>query len=101
MRVESTVSCIARTDRFGRNAAAILRPKSAYRGGQQENIDLIEFPVDPGDGLKLLAYDSVPGNIDTVPFPAALTKWHYRAIYRVDDHAVGQWSNPVSVTVGA
>jgi hypothetical protein len=27
-------------------------------------------------------------------------KWTYQAIYRVGDGRVGQWSKPVSVTVG-
>jgi hypothetical protein len=27
-------------------------------------------------------------------------KWTYRAIYRLGDNRVGQWSKPVSVTVG-
>jgi hypothetical protein len=29
------------------------------------------------------------------------TKWAYQAIYRVGDNRVGQWSNPVSIGVGA
>jgi hypothetical protein len=41
-----------------------------------------------------------PGYTDTQPFPAAPTKWTYRAIYRVGDSQVGLWSLPVSVTVG-
>jgi hypothetical protein len=36
----------------------------------------------------------------TQPFPAAPVKWTYQAIYRVGDARVGQWSKPVSVTVG-
>ena len=43
---------------------------------------------------------SIPGYVDTQPFPATPVKWTYQAIYRVDDSRVGQWSNPVSVTVG-
>jgi hypothetical protein len=41
-----------------------------------------------------------PGYVDTQPFPAAPVKWTYQAIYRVGDNRVGQWSKPVSVTVG-
>ena len=33
----------------------------------------------------VLTYDTTPGYTDTTPFPATLTKWKYRAIYRVDD----------------
>ena len=48
-----------------------------------------------------LFIDTTPGYVDTAPFPAVPTKWTYRAIYRVDDAQVGQWSAPVSVTVPA
>ena len=34
------------------------------------------------------------------PFPTNLTQWKYRAIYRVDDSQVGQWSSEASVNVG-
>jgi hypothetical protein len=48
----------------------------------------------------MLTYDTTPGYVDTQPFPATPTKWTYKAIYRVGDAQVGQWSNPVSITVG-
>jgi hypothetical protein len=48
----------------------------------------------------VLAFDSTPGYTDTEPFPSAPTKWTYRAIYRVGDERVGQWSKSVSVMVG-
>ena len=35
-----------------------------------------------------------------LPPPTTLTKWTYKAIYRVGDHQVGQWSAEASVTVG-
>ncbi len=69
-------------------------------GGLSGFLDMVELEVDRGDGFKLLAYDSTPGYTDTTPFPATPTKWTYRAIYRVGDSRVGQWSNPVSITVG-
>ena len=58
--------------------------------------------MDRGDGKGFipLAFDTTPGYMDTQPFPAAPVKWTYRAIYRVDDNQVGQWSKPVSVTMG-
>lgn len=71
-------------------------------GGNGAYLDLCEIQVDRGDGkgFVLLTYDTTPGYVDTMPFPAAPTKWTYKAIYRVGDHQVGQWSKPVSVTVG-
>jgi hypothetical protein len=69
--------------------------------GQGAYLDLCEIQVDRGAGFTLLAYDTTPGYVDTAPFPATPAKWTYRAIYRVGDDAVGQWSNPVSLTVGA
>jgi hypothetical protein len=32
--------------------------------------------------------------------PAAPTKWTYRAIFRLDDQRVGQWSDDLSINVG-
>ena len=50
---------------------------------------------------KLLTFDTTPGYVDSHPLPSAPAKWTYRAIYRVDDDQVGQWSKPVSVMVAA
>ena len=71
-------------------------------GGFSAFLDICEMEVDRSDGkgFVLLAFDTTPGYTDTQPFPAAPVKWTYRAIYRVGDQRVGQWSKPVSVTVG-
>jgi hypothetical protein len=70
-------------------------------GGNGAFLDMIELQVDRDEkGFVLLAYDTTPGYVDTEPFPATPTKWTYRAIYRVGDAQVGQWSKEESVTVG-
>ena len=71
-------------------------------GGNSAFLDMCELQVDRGDnkGFVLLAFDTTPNYTDTQPFPAAPVKWAYQAIYRVGDQRVGQWSKPVSVTVG-
>ena len=77
--------------------------KAAYLNkGNAAFLDVCEIQVDRGDGkgYGLLTYDTTPGYVDTQPFPATPTKWTYKAIYRVGDAQVGQWSNPVSITVG-
>jgi hypothetical protein len=65
-------------------------------------LDICEIQVDRGDtkGFIPLTFDTTPGYVDSQPFPATPTKWTYQAIYRVGDARVGQWSKPVSVTVG-
>jgi hypothetical protein len=65
-------------------------------------LDMIEIVVDRSDtkGEVFLANDTTPNYTDTTPFPGTPTKWTYRAIYRVGDSRIGQWSKPVSVTVG-
>jgi hypothetical protein len=63
-------------------------------------LDQVEIQVDRGQGFVALAFDTTPGYVDTQPFPTAPVKWTYQAIYRVGDNRVGQWSKPVSVTVG-
>lgn len=71
-------------------------------GGNAGFLDMIEIEVDRGDGkgFTLLTYDTTPNYTDTTPFPATPAKWTYRAIYRVADERVGNWSSPVSVMVG-
>ena len=70
--------------------------------GNAAYLDICEIQVDRADGKGFvpLAFDSTPGYVDSAPFPAAPTKWTYKAIYRVNDAQVGLWSNPVSITVG-
>lgn len=71
-------------------------------GGYSAFLDICEIQVDRADnkGFVALAFDTTPGCVDSQPFPATPAKWTYRAVYRVGDSRVGQWSNPVSVTVG-
>ena len=69
-------------------------------GGFANFLDQLELEVDRGQGFVLLAIDTTPGYTDNQPFPSAPVKWTYRAIYRLGDNRVGQWSKPVSVTVG-
>lgn len=68
--------------------------------GNREFLDLLEIQVDRGQGWAPLASDTTPDYTDTTPFPATLTKWKYRAIFRVNDAQVGVWSDVVEVAVG-
>ncbi len=70
--------------------------------GYASFLDQLEIQVDRGDaaGWQMLTIDTTPGYNDTAQHPATLTKWKYRAIYRVGDIRVGLWSAEVSVTVG-
>ncbi|MCX6853503.1 MAG: hypothetical protein NTV80_01200 [Verrucomicrobia bacterium] len=70
--------------------------------GWAKFLDQCEIQVDRNDGKgwTILTFDTTPGYLDTTPFPATLTKWKYRAIFRLDDAQVGQWSAEASVSVG-
>jgi hypothetical protein len=61
-----------------------------------------ELQVDrcDGKGFVVLAIGRILGYVDTEPFPLASAQWTYRAIYRSAGNRVGQWSKPVSLTVG-
>jgi hypothetical protein len=61
-----------------------------------------EIHVDRGDGqgFKFLTIDTTPNYLDTQPLPTTPAKWTYKAVYRLGDARVGQWSAPVSVNVG-
>lgn len=71
-------------------------------GGYGVWLDMCELHVDRGDGqgYRLLAYDTTPCFTDTAPFPDAPARWKYKAVYRVGDGRVGQWSREISITVG-
>ena len=65
------------------------------------------YVLEPGDpdrsdskGFRHLVTDTTPNYTDTEPFPTAKAIWTYKAVFFVDDAPVGQWSQPVSVTVG-
>jgi len=70
--------------------------------GYRDFLDQCEIQVDRGGagGWELLAIDTTPNYLDTAPVPAAPAKWKYRAIYRVDDARVGQWSGVEEIVVG-
>jgi hypothetical protein len=48
-----------------------------------------------------LAIDTVPDYLDSIPLPApgAGDVWRYKAIYRLHDEQVGQWSDTASISV--
>ncbi len=71
-------------------------------GGYTLWLDACEIQVDRGDGTgwQLLVIDTAPNHTDPAALPAALTKWKYRAIYNVDGHRVGLWSEEASLVVG-
>ena len=64
--------------------------------------DALEIWVDRGTGTFVsLAIDTVPDYLDTYPLPAPgqTALWRYKAIYRIGDEQVGQWSDVVSQPV--
>lgn len=64
-------------------------------------LDAIEILVDrnDGQGFKFLTIDTTPNYNDTAPMPATAAKWTYKGVFRVGDARVGQWGDPVSITV--
>jgi hypothetical protein len=64
--------------------------------------DALEIWVDRGTGTFVsLAIDTVPDYLNTYPLPAPgqTALWRYKAIYRIGDEQVGQWSDVVSQPV--
>ncbi|KAF0181118.1 MAG: hypothetical protein FD161_424 [Limisphaerales bacterium] len=65
--------------------------------------DALEFWVDRDNGtfVFFLAIDTVPDYGDTfaLPAPGQTALWKYKAIYRIGDEQVGQWSDVVSQAV--
>lgn len=64
--------------------------------------DALEIEADYGTGsFKLISIQLSPGYQDNSPLPAAGTAavWRYRAIYRIHDQQVGQWSPILEIGV--
>jgi hypothetical protein len=63
----------------------------------------LEIWVDRGDGSNFvfLTINTEPNTTDTTPLPSTSAVWKYKAIYRLHDEQVGQWSDVISVTVSA
>ena len=64
--------------------------------------DAIEIWADRGDGngFTLFAVNNQPDTIDNTPLPSVSANWKYKAIYRLHDEQVGQWSDVLSILVG-
>lgn len=69
-------------------------------GGNGSFLDAIDILVDRGNGYVHLVTDTTPNYTDSTPLPATAQKWTYKAIFKVGDARVGQWSDVVSITVG-
>jgi hypothetical protein len=67
--------------------------------GQGAFLDMIEIHVNRGAGYQMLAFDTTPDYLDTFAAPAGGQKWTYKAIYRLGDQRVGQWSDEASITI--
>jgi hypothetical protein len=82
--------------------AVTLQAGHPNLGWKKQGTDGLELLVDRGTGtFAFLAFDTVPDYLDTQPLPAPGTSavWRYKAIYRVADEQVGQWSDIVSISV--
>ncbi len=68
------------------------------------NASALEIWVDRTDNnnFVLLAVNTEPNTNDTTPLPPAGSSavWKYKAIYRLHDEPVGQWSDVISIAVG-
>ena len=64
--------------------------------------DALEIWVDRSDdkGFGLFTIASSPRVADTTPLPASPVNWKYKAIYRMKDEQIGNWSDVVTIAVG-
>ena len=76
------------------------RPLIIWPKGPADSIDIYVDRKD-GMGFVYLANDSQPDYLDTFPVPAGVTTavWDYKAIYKIGDDQVGQFSEPIQMTV--
>lgn len=70
-------------------------------GWVKNGMDSLEIWVDRGTGsFSFLTIDTVPDYLDTfAAAPGSSAAWKYKAIYRLHDDQVGQWSDVACVGV--
>ena len=85
---------------FLKSRLDVGRPLIIWEKGPADSIDIYVDRKD-GQGFVFLATDTYPDYLDTFPLPegADAVVWDYKAIYRIGDDTVGQFSEPISVTV--
>ncbi len=70
-------------------------------GWKKGQASAIEIWADRGDGNGFVFFtiNTEPDTLDNTPLPAAGSgvTWQYKAIYRLHDKRVGQWSDVVSI----
>jgi hypothetical protein len=71
-------------------------PEIVWKKG---DMDALEIHVDRGEGFAFCDLDTRPNYKDMFLLPGDPQVWTYKAIYRLDDHVVGDWSDNVSITV--
>ncbi|MEK7310230.1 MAG: hypothetical protein AAB038_05375 [Planctomycetota bacterium] len=76
------------------------RPMIIWFKGSADSIEIYVDRKD-GAGFVFLAIDTYPDYIDKFPMPEGLEAvvWDYKAVYRISDKHVGQFSDVISVTV--
>ena len=76
------------------------RPLVVWTKGPADSIDIYVDRKDSA-GFVYLANDSQPNYLDTFELPAGQNSaiWDYRAVYKIGDDQVGQFSDPIQVTV--
>jgi len=71
-------------------------------GWTKQGMDSLEIWVDRGTGtFAFLTMVTLPNYVDNAPLPAsgASAVWKYKAIYRLNDEQVGQWSDVATIGV--
>ncbi len=76
------------------------RPLIIWTKGRADSLDIYVDRKD-GKGFVFLTTDTQPDYLDTVPMPDGVASfvWDYKAIYKIGDDTVGQFSDPIAVTV--
>jgi hypothetical protein len=75
------------------------QPNILWKKGKMDGIKIM---VDRGTGsYTFLAFDTHPDYLDTYPLPeiGKAEVWKYIAIYMKRDEPVGEWSDPVQISV--
>ncbi len=76
------------------------KPVVIWKKGDATSIDLY-VDRELNGKYEYLANDFQPNYVDTYPLPEGVSSavWRYKGVYRIGDEQVGQYSNPILITV--
>jgi len=75
------------------------QPVIGWTKGEASALEIMADRND-GRGFVFFTISTHPGTVDSNPLPTSMSTWKYKAIYRLHDQQVGQWSEVSNIVAG-